>query len=155
MTPGFEIIAIREHVGRALSQRIARLSADYPTHTINVVAGGARGVDKNTLIADVQAGRRRNPWYLSAEAKEALRFVFRPMWADPAKTMSQLQKAGQVILDAIRLNVARQKNKSGSGFQALTPNYAAYKRRKFGFVTPILRATGDLLDGLRVVIDRR
>jgi hypothetical protein len=56
---------------------------------------------------------------------------------------------------SIRRNVEEQRNPDGSAFTKLTAAYARRKQRKVGFIVPILRATGDLLGGLRVRVDRQ
>lgn len=140
---------VQDAVRRRMTIVGAKLTAD-----INVVAGGQRGIDANTMIANVQAANRRNPWYLADKAKDACRILVRRMAADPALADAQLKRIGRLVLDGILENVANQANRGGKPFKALTAAYAAYKQRKFGFTVPILKATNDLLGGLRVVIER-
>lgn len=122
--------------------------------SVCVVAGGARGGDKNALIAKVQAKQLRDPFYLDAQAKEAIRFAAQGLTAAQYSTRKRAAALmGELMLNAIGRNVEKQQNANGGGFKPLSKNYAAYKRRRFGFVTPILRATGDLLKRLKVVID--
>lgn len=126
------------------------------TTTIEIVAGGVRGSAQNALIAKTQAkptgGRwRRNPFYLSQRTKERLRFLARGMTSnEPSTRRRTADDIGNVVLQGVYENVEGQRNPDKSKFTKLTPAYAAYKRRKFGFVTPILRASGDLLGGLAV-----
>lgn len=130
------------------------------TTTISVVAGGERGGAKNALIAKTQAAPRskrwkRDPFYLSQRTKERLRFLARGMAsADYTTRKRATDDIGNVMLSGILENVEAQRNPGGDKFTKLTPNYAAYKRRKFGFVTPVLRASGDLLGGLKVKVER-
>lgn len=124
------------------------------------LAGGAdvgiaaTGRPTNALIAKVQASNRRNPFYLSRTARQRIRDLLSAAKPGPFH-VDTLAKIGDVMLKAIKDNVRSQANKDGSIFAPLSPEYAAYKRRKFGFTTPILKATNDLLGGLRWVIDRR
>lgn len=125
------------------------------TTTFSVVAGGRRGQEKNTLIAQVQAARDRDPWYLSTDSKQAIRFVARGLASfDQSTVINAVSQIGKLLLDAARVNVENQRNASGSTFAELSARYAAFKRRKFGFIHPILKATNDLLGGLRVVVTR-
>ena len=144
-----------DKIARMIEAKVAAVSADAHT-TISIVAGGQRGQALNTLIARVQAGVDRNPFYLSKDEREALKFILRGMTSEDAGTRrAAVDKAGREMLDAVLRHVLQQQNKSGKPFKALSERYAAYKRRKFGFVVPILKATGDLLGGLRVLVDRR
>jgi len=67
---------------------------------------------------------------------------------------AQLQRIGDKMLKVMLGHVKSQTSKGGVPFRGLTDSYAAYKRRKYGFTVPILKATGDLLGGLRVRVDR-
>ena len=122
--------------------------------TVDVVAAGMRGQSKNTLIAMVQAKRLRDPFYLDADAQESINSALQALAAKQYSTRFRaLTLAGQLMLNAIGRNVDAQRNPDGSGFASLTVKYAAIKRRKYGFTDPILRATGDLLDNLRIQIN--
>ncbi len=121
--------------------------------SVSVVAGGSRGQQKNTLIAKVQAKQLRDPFYLDAQAMESIRFAAQGVTAKQYSTRKRaLDLCGEVMLNGIGRNVEKQANPGGQSFKALTEKYAAMKKRKFGFVTPILKATGDMLGGLRVWI---
>lgn len=123
--------------------------------TFSVRTGGARGAATNRLIAAVQAGRRRNPFFLNDRALVAITQAARGLASTVAETVQAAEETVKaLILISIGENVAAQRNPDGSSFTQLTANYAAAKRRKFGFVLPILKATGDLLGGLRVTIER-
>lgn len=120
---------------------------------VAIVAGGARGGDKNALIAKVQAKQLRDPFYLDPQGMESIRFATAGVTAAQYSTRKRaLMLIGELMLNAIGRNVEKQQNPGGSRFKELTANYAAYKKRKYGFSHPILRATGDLLKGLRVRI---
>lgn len=122
---------------------------------ISIVAGGTRGSATNTMIARVQAGQQRDPFYLDKQAKEAIRFAANGLMAKVYSTRKRaVEIIGELMLLAIGRNVEKQQNPGGSKFKALTPNYAAYKRRVFGSALPILKATNDLLGGLRVRITK-
>lgn len=144
-----------EKIGAAITAAIQNIGKDVDGASVSIVAGGSRGQDKNTLIAKVQAAVKRNPFYISKETREVLRFVARGLTSRDYNTRRRaLDEMGQALLIGVYQNVERQRNPDGTAFKALTAAYAAYKRRKFGFVIPVLRATGDLLGGLKVLIDR-
>lgn len=118
---------------------------------VDVVAGGARGAAKNTLIARVLQAWKRNPFYLDAQSKESIRFTLRGLTAGNYSTrLRALTLAGEIMKNAVARNMEAQQNQDGSAFKALTTQYANYKRRKFGFIVPIGKATGDLMDNLQV-----
>jgi hypothetical protein len=122
---------------------------------ISIVAGGSRGQSKNTLIAKVQQKQLRNPFYLDQQAMEAIRFAARGLMAAAYSTRKRATEImGELMLNAIGRNVEKQTNPGGSKFKDLTANYAAYKQRVHGFKVPILKATNDLLGGLKVVISK-
>ena len=121
-----------------------------------VVAGGSRGQAKNTMIAKVQQARERDPWFINRESREALKFAARGLASIASDTAAAAaQQIKTLLFDAVRTNVENMKNADGTTFRELTARYAAFKRRKFGFISPILRATNDLLGGLRVMVTRR
>ena len=125
------------------------------TVEFDVIPGGRRGPQLNALIAHVQQARERNPWYLAKESKEAIRFTARGLASLDYNTVSQsIRTIGTLLLDAVRVNVENQRNADGTTFRELTARYAAFKRRKHGFIHSILKATNDLLGGLRVAVTR-
>ncbi len=148
-----------ESIGATIKGAIESLNLTGTT-TISIVAGGRRGGAENAKIANAQArprnGRwKRDPFYLSARTKERLRFLARGMTStDSGLRTRTAEDMGQVMLEGVKENAAGQRNPDGAPFTKLTANYAAYKRRKFGFTSPVLKATGDLLDGLQVKVDR-
>ena len=138
-----------------IEARISQVLGSINGTTIDVVAGGSRGGTKNALIARVQTGHLRNPFYLDREAKDAVRFAAGGLSAAQYSTRQRaVGIIGDLMLLAIGRNVEKQQNPNASKFKPLTPAYAAAKRRKFGFVTPILKATNDLLGGLRVRVGK-
>ncbi len=140
-------------IGATIEAAINRAMGNLNGAEVAIVAGGSRGSATNAMIAKVQAGHQRDPFYLDPQAHEALRFVAPGLTAPQYSTRKRaLGLIGELMLNAIGRNVEKQANPGGSKFKDLTANYAAFKRRKFGFVTPILRATGDLLKGLKVRI---
>jgi hypothetical protein len=139
----------------AIEAKLNQVLGSFEGATVSVVAGGLRGQSKNTLIARILQAAKRNPFYLDAQAMEAIRFALRGLTASAYSTRKRaLEIVGELMLNAIGRNVDKQANPDGSGFKALSPNYAAYKRRVFGFVIPVTRATGDLLKGLKYVVGR-
>ncbi len=129
-----------------------RLAGDL---TVEVVAGGKRGGLRNALIAHAQANKRRNRVYLGNEAMQVVRFLARDLASRLASVRSAVGKAiGDEMIESIAKNVQKQQNVEGDKFTPLTAGYALRKQRKHGFVLPILKATGDLLGGLRVRILR-
>lgn len=141
-------------IGSAIEASINRAIGGLDGAVASIVAGGRRGQGTNTLIAKVQTGQMRDPFYLDAQARQAIRFALNGLTAGNYSTrMRALVLAGELMLNAIARNVERQQNADGQSFKDLTAKYAAAKRRKFGFVTPILRATGDLLGNLKARVD--
>lgn len=137
-----------------LSQQIAaRIQAQAGQDvTIAVTTGGARGAEKNALIARVQAAHGRNLAYINSRAMQLIRAAIPGLFQGAAAARRTAEAIGNAMLISIQENVAAQRNPDGSAFRPLSPNYAAAKRRKFGFVVPVLRASGDLLGGLKVRI---
>jgi hypothetical protein len=154
MIVGAEITDIKGQVERAIQQAVGK--ALQETHTFSVVAGGQRGRAVNTLIASVQAKQLRDPFWLNKPTLEALRFAVRGLTSvEPGIRSGAVRAISDLLLKNIMENVAAQMNKGGSAFRRLTDEYINVKRRKFNFVVPILKATGDLLGGLRVLVDRQ
>jgi hypothetical protein len=117
---------------------------------IEIIPDGKRGTTANAMIAHVQAAMQRDPFYLDEQAKEALRFPAAGLAAAQRSTVRRnLELIVELLINAIRRNVEKQRNPSGAPFRSLTAAYAKEKRQRFGFVVPILRASGDLLDGLK------
>lgn len=136
----------------------------------------AGGREENAMIAAVQSKWRRNPWYISKDDRKLInakltrafaadvnRQVGALLGAKPdearnaaneERLVRDLRRIADSVLSGFLGNVRRQTNKDGSPFAALTDAYAAYKRRKHGFTKPILKATNDLLGGLRARVDR-
>lgn len=157
MSVGMDIAGIGPAVSAAVAAKAKAVMLSTDGIAVSVVAGGNRGADKNALIAAVQAARKRSPWFIKkgSETWSALRFVAGGLTSsDYSVRKRAVDQIGKLMIEAIGLNVAAQRNQDGSAFAPLTAAYAGYKRRKFGFVAPILKATGDLLGGLRVRVDR-
>ena len=73
MTPRFTFVGFDETLQRALRGAIEKIRKGRPDIVVGIRAVGERGTDLNTLIAKVQAKQRRNPFYLSAAARAALK----------------------------------------------------------------------------------
>ncbi len=130
---------------------------------VAIVAGGDdRSASQNALIAKVQAGKKpfpsgkrtaRDPFYVDQQASETIRFSVRGLTAEsPGTQRKALDTITKAMIESVNRNVEKQQNPNGAPFTALTLSYAAFKRRRFGFTTPIVRASGDLLDNLSVRI---
>jgi hypothetical protein len=104
------------------------------------------------MIARVQAAYKRNPFFINPRAMQLIKAAAPGLFQAGASAKRTAEAIGNAMLISIQENVGMQRNPDGSGFRPLTPNYAAAKRRKFGFVVPVLRASGDLLGGLKVRI---
>jgi len=89
---------------------------------------------------------------MDVEGLAGLREAIAGLFQGAAAARRTAEAIGNMLLISVQENVATQRNPDGSAFRPLSPNYAAAKRRKFGFVTPVLRASGDLLGGLKVRI---
>lgn len=129
--------------------------------TFQVKTGGVRGAAKNALIArahaDPQRPRypKRDPFYLNSKALEGIRFAARGLLSAAGATRRAAEQTiKSLMLISIGDNVQAQRNPDGSRFQQLTARYGAYKERVFGFRMPALRASGDLLGGLKVEVTR-
>ena len=144
-----------DRIAEAIRAKLLKTSAAIGTVTTGVAAGGRRGPEKNALIARVQADRKRNPWYIDKDTMTAIRFVARGLGGEDVDKTAVFRQIGALLVDAVRKNVAAQKNANGSTFAELSARYAAFKRRKYGYTHPILRAAGDLLDGLKAVITKQ
>jgi len=122
---------------------------------IGIATGGARGAELNALIARAQANRGRDPFWFPSNVVDDLRErIRRALGVNGPARAAVYQGIGNVMLTTIQSNVDAQRGPGGTSFRSLTPEYARRKQRKFGFVTPILRATGDLMKGLKVVITK-
>ena len=144
-----------DQIASAIRTKLLKTSAALGTVTIGVVPGGRRGADKNAMIARVQANLQRDPWYLDKDTMSAIRFLVRGAASSaPSVLAPSLKQIGDIMINAVRAHVEQMKNSNGSTFKELTARYAAFKRRKFGFIHPVLRASNDLLGGLKAVIIR-
>ncbi len=152
IAPGITVKDARGPTGKAALEAMKKLRGNA---TLHLIAGGKRGADVNATIAAVQASHGRNPWYIASDDKLILKLMLM-RFAVAAETVKSkaLNDIGRFVLRSLLSNVTAQRNKDGSTFARLTEKYIAYKKRKFGFTVPILKATGDLLGGVRVVINR-
>lgn len=158
--PRFRLVGLEglyAQVSAAARAKVRKLS----TVEVLVVAGsGDRTADENTVIAKVQAKQDRNPFYLTREQVAEVRntlsrtLVRRGGDGNPEIDDRALKAVGERMLEYVRANVAAQRNPNGRGFRPLTPAYAKAKRSAVGFERPILRRTGELIDGLRIVVRR-
>lgn len=134
----------------------ARIAERMPKEAVfEVKAGGARGAAKNALIAAVQAGYQRNPFYLNERTKKLVADAARGLVsATFTVRRAAEERIKNLLLISIGENVQAQKNPDGGRFKALTANYRAAKRRIYGRAEPILIATGQLLGGLKASVKR-
>jgi len=144
-----------DQIAAAIRSKLLKTNAAIGTVTIGVVAGGRRGSAKNALIAQVQAARQRNPWYLDKDTMTAIRFVLRGAGGENADLGAIFRQIGSLMVDSVRRNIGAMRNANGSTFAELSARYANFKRRKYGFIHPILRMTGDLMDGLKAVATKQ
>ncbi len=144
-----------DQIANAIRTKLLKTSAAIGTVTIGVVPGGRRGAAKNALIAQVQKAQQRDPWYLDKDAMTAIRFLLRGAGGENADLGAILRQIGSLMVDATRRNIENQRGPGGATFRELTARYAAFKRRKYGFTHPILKATSDLIDGLKAVITKQ
>ena len=141
-----------EQIADAIRKKLLKHTAAIGTIEIGVVAGGRRGEAKNALIARVQQAKQRDPWYLDKDTMQAIRFVARGLGSEDENVIeAAIKQLGALMVSAVKKNIENQKGPSGLSFRELGARYAAFKRRKYGFISPILRATGDLMDNLRAV----
>lgn len=74
----------------------------------------------------------------------------RPAPGDDALAGSMLRAAIKAYSEAVKDRIESQRVAGGGSPDPLTPEYAAYKERKYGFTSPIGKASGQLLEGLAV-----
>lgn len=140
----------------------ALLTLHLPAGSIEIVAGGRRGEAKNALIAQVQAAKKRNPWFVNDETMFLIKFLLHELVQQQnAFGLSRnlvgpkfLKDVGDLMVHAVQDNIRQQKNRDGTTFGDLAKRYAAFKRRKYGFVHPILIASRDLIDGIKAVVHK-
>lgn len=155
MTPAFNIELKASSLAPAIEAAVNAWRAAHPAYEVNIVAGsGNRTAAENARIARTQAGLQRNPYYLPGDTLKVIKGLVAAAASDRTWKLLVLKQVGEIMRDAVRQNILRQANRSGSKFRSLTEAYAAYKQRKHGFVTPILRATGELMDSLGVEVRR-
>lgn len=146
---------VSESVTRAVRDALEAQRRKWPTTAIAIVTGGSRGTAVNAMIAEVQARLGRNPFYLVDPWLQSIREMLRFAAARPGGyTLDDLHAVGQRMLENVRDNVARQQTKGGGAFTPLTDAYAREKAKRHPG-RPILVATGDLVGGLHVEIERR
>jgi hypothetical protein len=139
-----------------LEQRLTeKLAAVMPQTTVfEVKAGGARGGAKNGTIARALAAHGRNFFWGNKKTVGAIAFAARGLFGTAAERRRAEQTISAQLLIGIGENLQAQKNPNGASFTQLSARYAAEKRRKFGRVVPIGRASGDLIGGLKVEVRR-
>jgi len=149
-----------DQIAKAIEASLVRLA--LPSGTVEIVAGGRRGEAKNALIAQVQASRKRNPWYINDDVMASIRALLHDLIRQQTAFglgrnlvgPQFLKDVGSLMVLSVQENIRRQKNKDGTTFGELSKRYAAFKRRKFGFTHPILLATRDLIDGIKAVVHK-
>ncbi len=151
--PRFELRT--EGVADAIRRVIARKLAAFREATVDVVAGGSRGGPTNAMIAAVQRGHSRNPFYFDSDTRAVIKtMVTAALARDEGITHDDLTAIGGLMLRGVRSHFEAQKNPGGSTFRALTPAYAEAKRKRFGD-KPILEATGELRDAMSLRVNVR
>lgn len=150
---GLSFLGVKEAVSAAVRARLGRAARDWNID-LQIVAGGARGGRENALIARAQARMGRAAFGLDARWLTEIRRMVAALGGRPARD-ADLLPIGRRAIEGVLDNVARQREVSGRPFRSLTEPYARQKLRRHGFIRPILRATGDLLDGMHVRISRR
>lgn len=148
---GFRMADVRETVTRGIGRATLRQQRKIPSATVSIVAGGSRGGATNALIARVQASMKRNPWFLRRDERLRIAKVLARAAARGGVTKQTLNRVGQMMLVAILKHVQAAENPDDSSFRSLSAEYEARKRVQVGS-RPILIATGDLMNGLRVVV---
>lgn len=140
-----------------LEQRFAERVAQVMPEPIvfEVKAGGKRGGAQNAMISHVLASMGRNFAWVNPKTKGQIALAARGLFGAAAATKrGAVETIKALLLVGIGENVQAQRNPGGGTFRSLTANYAAQKRRLHGFVTPVGRASGDLLGGLHVEVRR-
>lgn len=143
-----QITMTQDLLSAKLAAHVKSWADARPTATIAVSTGArARTAEKNALIAHVQAAYHRNPFYFDRAMLKEIKARLR-MKAETGRGL--YQEIGKIMLDGVRAHAANEQNMRGH-FRKLTAAYAAIKARKYGSM-PILRATGELINTLNVVI---
>lgn len=161
MSASAELQGIGDQIAVAVKLKATKVSVALDGTRISVVPAGKRGADQNAKIAGVQADKenktkwKRNPWYISREDMEPIRFVLKAIGSPDASVRQRaIKSVGDLMLIAVAKNIEKQLNPGGSAFTPLSKAYAAFKQRKFGFIAPILKASGDLIGDLRIAVDK-
>lgn len=149
-----------DQIANAIQAALVKIH--LPAGSVEIVAGGRRGEAKNALIAQVQGAKRRNPWFINDDVMGAIRALLHDLIRQQTAFglgrnlvgPSFLRSVGDLMVLSVQENIRQQKNKDGTTFGELSRRYAAFKRRKFGFVAPILVASRDLIDGIKAVVTK-
>jgi hypothetical protein len=144
----------------ALLKQIEKLSTRF--HGVRLIGKRQDGVDSDDIIESL-IERNRDFFspddavaedVASAAAEElekrlaAAASEKRPNPTDNALAAAMLKAAMMAYMKAVVERIESQRTASGAAPQKLTPAYAAYKEKTFGFITPIGKASGQLLENL-------
>jgi hypothetical protein len=129
---------------------------------VELIGARADGVDSNDIVESLI---ERNRDFFSAdqsladEVAQAMADTIekfaqsalekgRPDPSDNEIASSGLMAAMKAYMAGVVARIDAQRTATGGGPQALTDKYAAYKNKRWGFVTPIGKASGQLLSAL-------
>jgi hypothetical protein len=149
-----------------LRELIARLetAGEVGGYTVDIVADARSAEVLGYHRSGTATMPQRDPVFvepqeLAAIARPIAKVLRQAVTEGSPPIRNAWQKAGAVMLDAVRSKFARGVGGTGTGvtagrpFAPLTPEYAAAKRRNFGD-RPILVATGRLLASLKARVRR-
>jgi hypothetical protein len=145
---------------RALFEQLEKLDSSFSG--VQLIGARADGVDSDDIIESLV---ERDRDFFSADdalantvAEAMAREIEKRMQAAAAKKRPEpvsdalaaagLREAMKAYMKEVSDRIFQQRTSGGGAPRGLTPAYAAYKVRKFGFETPIGQATGQLLQAL-------
>ena len=151
---------------------LEKVKAFFRNAAVNLL-GGKRSVEvyfanagRNRTIAAVQAGAKRNPFYLSKNEEAEIASIMRSALTDALHRISRtpwrdgLRIAGEHMAEDFRAHIDGRK--SGTRLlhpgitrtRPLTPKYAKQKLKRWGKVLPELRASDEFYESMRVRVTK-
>lgn len=147
----------RDQIADVIKRKLLRVTAAIDGVRVSILptSSATRGAEENAMIARVQKGKQRNPFYLTREDRHLVKATGKGLGsASTTLRFNTFKAIGDYMHDAVMRNFQQQRNPGGGSFKPLSKNYAEAKRRKYGFTTPILKASNQLMPSLHIRIDR-
>jgi hypothetical protein len=145
---------------KALLEQLKQLETRFSG--VELIGSRADGVDSNDIVESlIEYGRDffSSDQQLADDVAQAMADEIerrsqaamekgRPDPSDDVLASSGLMAAMKVYMVGVLERIDAQRTATGGGPQALTDKYAAYKNKRWGFTTPIGKASGQLLSAL-------